>query len=60
MYSIAECGKYVNKENKGLQEIIIAERQRIHGTHKAAEADSITSTLAKKHGLSNSEVAITL
>ncbi len=57
---MAECGKDGNKENQELQEIIIAEIKHIHGTHKAAEADSITSTLAKKHGLSNSEVAITL
>ena len=60
MYRMAECGKDVNKENKELQDIIIAEIKRIHGTHKAAEADSLTSTLAKNHGLSNSEVAITL
>lgn len=60
MYSMAECGEDGNKENKELQEIIIAEIKRVHGTHKAAEADSITNTLAKKHGLSNSEVAITL
>ena len=57
---MAECGKDGNKENRELQEIIIAEIKRVHGTHKAAEADSLTSTLAKKHGLSNSEVAITL
>ena len=57
---MAECGKDGNKENRELQEIIIAEIKRVHGTHKAAEADSITSTLAKKHGLSNSEVAINL
>ena len=46
--------------NKELQDITIAEIKRIHGTHKAVEADSITSMLVKKHGLSNSEVAITL
>ena len=45
---------------KELQEIIIAEIKRIHGTRKAAEAETVTNTLAKKHGLSNSEVAITL
>ena len=57
---MAECGKDGNKGNRELQEIIISEIKRVHGTHKAAEADSITSTLAKKHGLSNSEVAITM
>ena len=60
MYRMAECGKDVNKENKELQDIITAEIKRIHGTNEAAEADSITSMLAKKHGLSNREVAITL
>ena len=60
IFIMAECRKDGNKENQELQEIIIAEIKRIHGTHKAAEADSITSTLAKKHGLSYSEVAITL
>ena len=57
---MAECRKYDDQENKELQEIIIAEIKRIHGTRKAAEAETITNTLAKKHGLSNSEVAITL
>ena len=57
---MAECRKNDNQENKELQEIIIAEIKRIHGTRKAAEAETVTNTLAKKHGLSNSEVAITL
>ena len=57
---MAERRKDDNQENKELQKIIIAEIKRIHGTRKAAEAETITNTLAKEHGLSNSEVAITL
>ena len=57
---MAECKKDDNQENKEVQEMIIAGIKRIHGTRKAAEAETITNTLAKKHGLSNSEVAIAL